>query len=94
MQTIKGLWYFYQKLIVPSLAISVVLALFSQGYVPLFFGIGFSYAILSPLVHLYSYDVNTPHEYYFYYNLGLSKMTLWANTLAISMLTILIFVLI
>jgi hypothetical protein len=90
MRTIKGLWYFYQKLIVPSLAISVVLALLTQGFGSLFFGVGFSYAILAPLVHWYSYEINSPDEYYFYYNLGLNKRILWANTVAISMLILLI----
>jgi hypothetical protein len=93
MRTIKGLWYFYQKLIVPSLGISVLLALFSQGYVPLHFGICFSYAVLSPLMHVYSYEINTPDEYYFYYNLGLNKITLWANTVGISILILLIILL-
>lgn len=87
------MWFFYQKLVVPSLGISIALALFSQGFVPLPFGICFSYAILTPLVHLYSYEINTPNEYYFYYNLGLNKLTLWANTLAISMLIILVLLL-
>ena len=94
MRMIKGLWYFYQKLILPSLGVSVVLAFFSQGYVPLLFGVGFSYAILTPFVHLYTYEINTPDEYYFYYNLGLSKRSLWANTLGISTLIILMLLLI
>jgi len=90
MRIIKGLWYFYQKLIIPSLTISVVLALFSQGYVSILFGIAFSYAILTPFVHLYSYEIDSPQEYYFYYNLGLSKTTLWANTLSISTLLLIV----
>lgn len=93
MRTIKGLWYFYQKLILPSLVVSVVLSLFSQGYGSLFFGIGLCYAILTPFVHLYSYEVNSPGEYYFYYNLGLSKLNLWANTVGISLLILLILLL-
>jgi len=91
MRMIKGLWYFYQKLILPSLGVSVVLAFFSQS---LLFGVGFSYAILTPFVHLYTYEINMPDEYYFYYNLGLSKRSLWANTLGISMLIILMLLLI
>ena len=94
MRTIKGIWYFYQKLILPSLAVSVVISVFSPAYVPLIFRIGFSYSILSPLVHLYTYEINTPGEYYFYYNLGLSKLALWLNTMAVSTLLLLSFLLV
>jgi hypothetical protein len=93
MRVIKGLWLFYQKLIIPSLAISLVLSLFAAGFAPIYVAMGFGYAVLTPFIHLYTYEVNSPNEYYFYHNLGLSKITLWAHTLGISLLLCLILVL-
>lgn len=86
MREFKGLWFFYQKLIIPSLTISVLLALLSLKLVDFNVGIGFSYIILTPLFHYFIYEIQHPDEYYFYYNLGLSKGSLWICTFIISSL--------
>jgi hypothetical protein len=86
MRVLKGLWFFYKKLVIPSLTISTLLSLFSMAYVTLPIGIILSYVVFTPCVHYFSYDIRSPNEYYFYHNLGLSKTALWANTITVSIL--------
>jgi len=86
MRILSGLWFFYQKLIIPSLAVSLLLSGFSMGYVDLWLGVGISYVFLTALFHYYTYEVKNPNEYYFYHNLGLSKLALWANTIIVGVI--------
>lgn len=86
MRVLKGLWFFYKKLVVPALAVSILLALFSLAYLELASGIVISYVLFTPCMHYVMYEIRSPHEYYFYHNLGLSKTALWANTLTVSIL--------
>jgi len=86
MRMIKGLWIFYKKLIIPSLALSILLALFGMSLLRLSTGIGISYIIFTPVVHYFTYEVNNINEYYFYHNLGLSKLFLWVNTVVTSLI--------
>ncbi|AMP98880.1 hypothetical protein AY601_1974 [Pedobacter cryoconitis] len=86
MRMIKGLWIFYKKLIIPSLALSILLALFGASIVRISIGIGISYIIFTPVVHYFTYEVNNINEYYFYHNLGLSKLFLWVNTVITSLI--------
>jgi hypothetical protein len=90
MRLLKGLWYFYKKLVIPAVAVSVLLSLFSLTYVQLPSGIIISYVLFTPCMHYVIYEIRSPHEYYFYYNLGLSKTALWANTFTVSILLSLI----
>ena len=84
MREIKAFWFFYQKLMLPSIALSLLLSAFSMAYVKLSVGFGVSYMILTPVFHYFTYDVKNVHEYYFYFNLGLSKALLWICTIATS----------
>ena len=84
MRLIRGLWFFYQKLIVPSLALAILLSLFTMEFIEIHTGIGIAFIFLTPIFHYATYEVNRPNEYYFYYNLGLSKAVLWANTIITS----------
>jgi hypothetical protein len=86
MRQITGILYFYQKLVLPSLAVSLLLPLFSMKYADLNVGIGASYIIITPLFHYFTYEIKNPNEYYFYFNLGLSKARLWTCTILISFL--------
>ena len=83
--TINALLIFYRKLIVPALALSLLLSL--TGIVPMTDGIGISFVFLMPMMHYFSYEARDPGVYYFYYNLGLSKLTLWVTTITLSSLT-------
>lgn len=62
-----------------------------HGY--LFKGVGFSFVFLTPVFQYLTYEIRNPNEYFFYYNLGLSKLVLWTSTLVISLIIGLIFIL-
>jgi len=86
MRIARGLCLFYWKLVVASLLFSLFLAVLGSGSVPFFIGTGFAFIFLTPVFHYLSYEVNSPGEYYFYYNLGLSRLVLWVSTLIMSIL--------
>lgn len=85
MRTAKGLWIFYKKLIFPSLALSVFLGFLMMQGSQVIGGAGFAYIFLAPMFHFMIYDITSPKEYFFYYNLGLSKTVLWMNTIVLSL---------
>lgn len=85
MRIIRGLYFFNQKLIIPSLAISIVLSYFTMERNNLYAGVGISFILLTPIFHYFIYEVRSPNEYYFYYNLGLNKLVLWISTVIISL---------
>lgn len=82
---IKGLWFFYKKLIIPSVCLSGLLAVVYLGSIPVQRTLGISYIFLPTVFHYIIYELTSPEEYYFYYNLGLSKSALWLNTMLLSM---------
>jgi len=76
---------FYRKLIVPSFMSSLAIALF--GYMsefPFTETFGQSYIFISLLFHFFIYEIMNPNEYYFYYNIGISKVILYATTVLFS----------
>lgn len=83
MRILTGLCFFYQKIILPSVVFSVILPLMFQNYVDFFTGTGISFMILLPTMQYLTYEIRKPGEYFFYYNLGLSKMILWITTISI-----------
>jgi hypothetical protein len=86
MRTVNGLWIFYKKLICPSLALSLCFGVL-MGTTSEFIGMtGFAYILVAPFFHLMIYDLTGSGEYYFYYNLGLSKLALWVNTAVTSLI--------
>lgn len=92
MPLISPLWLFYKKLILPSLALSILLAFF--GPIKLITGTGMAYIVLTPISQFLFYDLSRPNEYYFYYNMGLSKVALWVNTILMSLIIGVILILI
>ncbi len=85
MRKLYGLCFFFQKLIIPSLVLSIVLSYFMMEPNNFYAGTGISFIILTPTFHYFIYEIKNPNEYYFYYNLGLSKLVLWINTVLISL---------
>jgi len=85
MRTARGLWIFYRKLILPSLVLSAFLGLLMMQGKQIIGGAGFAYIFLTPMFHFMIYDMTSPKEYFFYYNLGLSKTVLWINTIVLSL---------
>ncbi|MDP3437280.1 MAG: hypothetical protein Q8S04_08550 [Bacteroidales bacterium] len=92
----QSLLIFYKKLIIPSAIFSIMIGMtgimatgtFSLKYT------GLAYLFICPMVHFFVYDVRYSNDYYFYYNLGLSRKSLWASTLVISGIACLILILI
>jgi len=88
MRIIKSIWLFYRKLILTSATMSVLIALvgtFISGTVFSHKVFGLAYIFCAPLTHFFVYEVRNTNEYYFYYNLGLSKITLWVSTVLLSL---------
>ena len=55
---------------------------------------GAAFMFIAPLFQYFIYEISHPGEYYFYFNMGLSKLILWICTLAISFCIGLILILI
>jgi hypothetical protein len=93
MRIVKAIVIFYQKLIVPTLIFSGLLGLTAgalSGEYSLKF-MGASYIFSAPLFHYFICEVRDDNEYYFYYNLGLSKLILWMISMGLSLVIGLIF---
>ncbi len=95
MRIVKTILIFYQKLIIPTLALSVLLALIGFGITGGFSltSLGVSYIFLGLLFHYFIYEVENSSEYYFYYNLGLSRLSLWIITFILNLSIGLFFIL-
>jgi len=86
MRIFASIIMFYRKLIIPSAVFSILIGMagititgsFSLKYT------GLAYLFICPMVHYFVYELIYAKEYYFYYNLGLSRGSLWASTLVIS----------
>ena len=94
MRIFIALWIFYKKLILPSLAVSILLAIFFFGPVKITSGTGIAYIFLTPVFHYLFYDLTNSNQYYFYHNLGISKLLLWMSSIIVSLIIGLILVLI
>ncbi len=74
----RPLWFFHKRIAPPALFISVLLGL------TLFRSIGAAgiiFLMMGPLWHYYIYEVRYKQEYYFYFNLGFTRLSLWVSTL-------------
>ena len=93
MRLILGIWLFYIKIFVPAMAVTAILTvldLLLTGGLNLHIS-GFAFIFLAPIFHFILYEFSDPTQYYFYYNLGLNKASLWISTLLISLAVTLIF---
>jgi hypothetical protein len=95
MRMLRAILIFYQKLFVPALVLSGLLGLIGFGISGVFSlrAIGVSYFFFGLLFHYFIYEVRNFNEYYFYYNLGLSRLSLWLVTLFLNLVIGLIFIL-
>lgn len=88
MRILSGIFHFYRKLVIPSLTLSLLLGLSvstASGSFSLR-GVGSAYIFFPLVFHYFIYEVRNKEEYYFYHNLGLSKIVLWSATFVISLL--------
>ena len=80
-KVIHLIWIFYKNFIIVSLLIQAVcLALFWKYGYSIFFGLFWFKIITSALIY---YFINTykKNEYYYYFNLGVTKFQLWTTCL-------------
>jgi hypothetical protein len=78
---------FQRKLVFPTFCVSLGIGI--AGYfmiwsTPIISGTGYGYFLAGPMVHYYVYELRHPNEYYFYFNGGLSKLVLYASTIAVN----------
>ncbi len=96
MRIVTSILLFYKKLITPTLAVSILLGFIGAGVTGDFSlkPIGVSYIFIGLLFHYIIYEIRNPNEYYFYFNIGLSKNLLWICTLIINLIIGLILIMI
>jgi hypothetical protein len=78
LASLKPLLFFQKRLTPPVLLISILLGLALYQNIP---AIGLIFMVLMPLWHFYIYEVRYKNEYYFYFNLGFTRLGLWLSTL-------------
>lgn len=95
MRILRAILFFYKKLAIPSLILSGLSGFIGLGIVGDFFRktIGVSYIFLGLLFHYFIYEVKNRNEYYFYYNMGLSRLSLWIITFVLNLIIGLTFIL-
>ena len=83
----QAILIFHQRLIIPTLlgAIAVGILGITLG-LPVIKVIGTSYILCGPLFHYFHYELGNESEYYFYFNLGLSRTILWISTILFSLI--------
>lgn len=88
MRTIKLILIFYRKILAPSIIVSVMIQLLTMNTLERFsfLPFGLAYMFSAPLFIFFNYEVRNTNEYYFYYNFGLNKVTLWISTIVISLI--------
>lgn len=94
MRSAKGLYLFYRKILFPALLFSALLSVFGMTVAGFFIGIGIAFIFLLPMFHYLVYEIKCPNEYFFYHNLGLSKLSLWVSTMLVGLTVGLTFLLI
>jgi len=88
MQLLRGVILFYKKLLIPTLVVSAMIGLFGYPVTGKFSlkWVGISYILFTPLFIYFIYEIRNSREYYFYYNLGLSKIVLWISCAMLSII--------
>jgi hypothetical protein len=87
MKIVKGFYFFYLKLLAPLLVLSLLVGFGSPGPGLFKFGAaGTVFIFFTPLLLFAVYELRRPEEYYFYFNLGLSKSVLWVASCSVSLI--------
>jgi hypothetical protein len=88
MNYIQGFLFFYRKLLLPSLLFSLAIAFVGFVFTGIFSftTVSIGYFLLTPLFQYFIYELRNPNEYFFYNNLGLSRLRLWVMSLSLSFL--------
>lgn len=87
MKRLKIIFLFQKKLLLPGIVVSAVLGLAGDNFIKWTL---IAYFFISPLCHYFTYDVRNSKEYYFYNNLGVSNLALWASTIVVGVFCLII----
>ena len=79
----RPLWFFQKRIAPPAVFLSVLLGLLLFKSI---WATGLIFLIMGPLWHYLIYEVRYKQEYYFYYNLGFTRSSLWVSTLILSVI--------
>ncbi|MAX72017.1 MAG: hypothetical protein CMC76_13130 [Flavobacteriaceae bacterium] len=91
MKLLKTIFLFQKKIIFLAYFISIIIGIIFGLKLNV---IGISFFTILPLLHYFFYDIKDKSEYYYYYNLGVSRNKLWLSTLVTGTINFLILVLI
>lgn len=83
---------FQRRIFVPAMILSILSTIFwaSTTEAKLFVSFGVSYLFFAPVAHFIVYELSYPYEYYFYNNLGFSRVVLWVITISLATIILLI----
>ena len=84
---LKNILVFQRKIFFPSIIISVFIGIIGSTLQ----NVGLYYLLISPIIHFLAYELESNSEYYFYFNIGIKKGTLWASTFSIGIINFLAF---
>ena len=87
IRNLKIIYQFYRRLFLPTLIFSVLLGILGMEELSLLKGIALTGIFILPFFHFIIYEILYAKEYFFYYNLGYSKLQLWILTSLISIST-------
>lgn len=83
VKSLKILWIFYFKLLIPAVLFSLLINTqlgFTLG------NFGLCFLLFLPAFHFLIYELRLKDEYYFYANFGFSRLLLWGITAALSLI--------
>jgi len=92
LRIVKNIILFQKKIFFIAYLISIVIGISSDGDTSK--TIGLSFLFIAPFIQYLIYEIKNKNEYYYYYNLGLSKSALWVSTLTIGLVNLLILMII
>jgi hypothetical protein len=88
MRIALSILLFYKKLVIPTMSMSAMLGclvfLNSNSFPLTWKWSWISFILFTPLFQYFIYEVRNPNEYYFYYNMGISKLTLFISSMILS----------
>jgi hypothetical protein len=96
IRKIKAIVLFQSKMLLPALFISAVFSAIGMLTVEEYElkSAGFMFMVVLCAYHFLVYEIVHPEEFYLYYNVGLSKTSLWISTvftgLFVSLITIML----
>lgn len=83
IRSVKILWIFYFKLLIPAVLFSLLMNT-QLGFTVGNFGLCF--LLFLPSFHFLIYELRLKDEYYFYANFGFSRLFLWIFTAILSLI--------